>query len=100
MSKHFYSLKDILSILKDNEAIIKENNITSLSIFGSFSTGKETPESDLDIIFTTTVKGLRSFLVDDILQDLLPNIKVHALNKDYVKQSLITEIKDDLVKVF
>lgn len=43
--------QEILEFLKTNKSILKEKyNVTSIGIFGSYASGMETEDSDIDII--------------------------------------------------
>lgn len=59
------SLKEMISYLKKNKEYLREKfGVTSIGIFGSFTRGEETPDSDLDVVveMEKDKKNIHSFL--------------------------------------
>ncbi len=52
----------ILDILGSNEAKIKGFGVRSLSLFGSFARGDETPQSDLDFVVEFERKSFDAYM--------------------------------------
>jgi len=51
-----------LNALRDSEAKIKSFGVRSLSLFGSYARGEDTPESDLDFIVEFEQKSFDSYM--------------------------------------
>jgi len=54
--------EEILNALRDSEAKIKSFGVRSLSLFGSYARGEDTPESDLDFIVEFEKKSFDSYM--------------------------------------
>lgn len=54
--------EEILNALRDSEAKIKSFGVRSLSLFGSYARGEDTPESDLDFIVEFEQKSFDSYM--------------------------------------
>ena len=93
--------KDIEKLLKENKAVLKkEFNVKTIGVFGSFTRGEETTESDLDILveFTRPI-GLFEFIkLKRFLSDLL-KVNVDLVMKKALKPRIGKRILKEAVYV-
>ena len=74
------SKENILVKLKELKPLFEQHELKLLGLFGSYSTGRENAESDIDILIETTpafldkYKGFKAHLKLDELKTLLENI--------------------------
>jgi predicted nucleotidyltransferase len=54
--------QEIFNSLRESEAKIKSFGVRSLSLFGSYARGEDTPESDLDFIVEFEKKSFDSYM--------------------------------------
>ena len=70
-------------------------------LFGSYAKGKATPESDVDLLVSTTVSGLKFFgLVEELRQKLKKNVDVLDKNQIVNNFELTNEILKDGIKIY
>ena len=70
-------------------------------LFGSYAKGKATPESDVDLLVSTTVTGLKFFgLVEELRQKLKKNVDVLDKNQIVNNFELTNEILKDGIKIY
>lgn len=95
--------QDIIDKLKSLEQPLREQGITSLSLFGSVARGHGQADSDIDILVDFDRKsdfdivnlvGVENFLKEHLYR------KVDVVIKDSVKPRLIDSIFHDAEKVF
>lgn len=70
-------------------------------LFGSYAKSKATEKSDVDLLISTTVSGMRFFELIEAVREKLHK-KVDVLNKEQLKDNpdLINEILRDGVKIY
>ena len=87
---------EILNVIRDNQAAIKQFGVKKLGLFGSFSRGDNTSKSDLDFIVEFDKKsfdaymGLKEFLenlfdcpVDFVLTNAIkPRLRTRILKEE------------------
>lgn len=76
--------------------------LQTLGVFGSYSRGEETANSDLDIIYETlpnTYLNLHNYL--NLQKDLnqITQLKIDLINKKYINEVVWLTAKKDLVYV-
>jgi uncharacterized protein len=85
----------------DLKAMLKEQGVSYLGLFGSYARGEETQESDVDLMIDfDEIKSL--FDLADIkiqLQEKLGR-KVELSMRGYIKESLKSYINKDLITVY
>ena len=70
-------------------------------LFGSYAKGKATPESDVDLLVSTTVSGLKFFgLVEELRHKLKKNVDVLDKNQIVNNFELTNEILKDGIKIY
>jgi len=96
-------MANIIQTLQNNLPTLKTKySLLSLGVFGSYSRGEETPDSDLDIVYETlpnTFLNLHNYLS---LQKELQNItqlKIDLVNKKYMNEVVWLTAKNDIVYV-
>lgn len=95
---------EVLQLLAGHKADIREKfHISRLGLFGSYATGKQTEDSDLDILYELeegSDLGLKE--IDDLehyLKQLLAVNQIDLVDKRYINPVIELEIEDDLIYV-
>lgn len=86
----------ILKLIQSNEATIKKYGVSRVGLFGSYSTGSETPKSDIDILveFESGKKNFDNYMgLKFYLEDLFQK-KVDLV----IKESIRPKLKDKILK--
>ncbi|MDO5329820.1 MAG: nucleotidyltransferase domain-containing protein [Bacillota bacterium] len=91
-------LKDIKAI---SEPILKKYDVDFCYLFGSYAKNKATPESDVDLLICSEIKGLRFFGLIEELREALHK-KVDGLDINQLKGNLelTKEILKDGIKIY
>jgi hypothetical protein len=79
---------------------LKENYyVERIGLFGSFSRGEQTPESDIDIIveFNGSV-GWKFFTLKDFLENILGR-KIDLVTKNSLRDEMKAEILDQVIYI-
>lgn len=93
----------IIQTLHDSLPSLKlKYPLVSLAVFGSYSRGEETPNSDLDIVYETlpnTFLNLHNYL--SLQQELcnITNLKIDLVNKKYMNEVVLLTAEKDMVYV-
>ena len=96
-------MNDVLQTLQKNLPVLKSKYpLKTLGVFGSYSRGEETIDSDLDIIYETlpdTYLNLHSFL--NLQQELaqLTKLKIDLVNKKYINEAVWLTAQKDVLYV-
>ena len=70
-------------------------------MFGSYATGRETESSDIDLLVSTDVKGLKFYgLVEDLRTALQKKVDVLDMNQLKDNLELTGEILRDGIKIY
>lgn len=70
-------------------------------LFGSYAKGKQTPSSDVDLLISTSLKGLKFYgLVEELRLILKKKVDVLDINQLENNMELIEEILKDGVKIY
>lgn len=95
------NINDILSILKKNKAKIYSYGVNKIGIFGSYTRGDQTPQSDIDfiVIFRDGEKNYKSFInlaffLENLFHkkiDLLTDKSISPFLKPYIDKEVIFE---------
>lgn len=93
-------LRFVEEIMKKNIKHLKEKYfVKKIGIFGSYSRGEETPESDIDILveFSAPV-GLEFFGLKNFLENIL-NKNVDLVTENGIRTQMKNQILDEVVFV-
>ncbi len=97
-----YSKDEIKKIIVDT---LKPLGVTRIAIFGSFSRGEESPDSDIDILVrlpplkNRSLIGLRWFTLDQELSQKLGR-PVDLVSEDAIQSTLRAIFEKDLVILY
>ncbi|KYC45966.1 MAG: Nucleotidyltransferase domain protein [Candidatus Methanofastidiosum methylothiophilum] len=89
----------ILKLIQSNETIIKKYGVSRVGLFGSYSTGLETPKSDIDILveFESGKKNFDNYMgLKFYLEDLFQK-KVDLVIKESIRPKLKEKILKDVI---
>lgn len=82
-------------------SVFSEFDVEYCYLFGSYAKGNATEKSDVDLLISTTVSGMRFYdLVESVRERL--NKKVDILNQEQLKDNpeLVNDILKDGVKIY
>jgi len=93
-------LEDIEEILKKNKPYLKEKFfVKKIGVFGSFSRGEETPESDIDILIELFEPlGWEFFDLKEFLEEILSN-KVDLVTENGIRPQMRDKILNEVIYV-
>ena len=90
--------EDIIKIVNN---IVSEYNVEFVYLFGSYSTGKATEISDVDLLIKTNEKGLNYVgLIESLRVSLKKKVDLINVNELKDNQELLIEILRDGVKIY
>jgi len=96
-------MNTIIQTLHDNLPTLKAKySLLSLGVYGSYSRGEETPDSDLDIVYETlpnTYLNLHNYLSLQKELNLITQIKIDLVNKKYINEVVWLTAKKDIIYV-
>lgn len=96
-------MNPIIQTLHDNLSALKAKYpLQSLAVFGSYSRGTQTPESDLDVLYEAlpdTFLDLHDYL--GLQRDLaaLTNLKIDLVSKKRINPVVWAKAKNDVIYV-
>lgn len=96
-------MNSIIQTLHESLPILKAKYpLVSLGVFGSYSRGEETPNSDLDIVYETlpdTFLDLHNYL--GLQRDLnaITHLKIDLVNKRKMNEVVWIRVKKDVIYV-
>jgi len=96
-------MNPIIQTLHDNLPTLKAKYpLQSLAVFGSYSRGTQTPNSDLDVLYEAlpdTFLDLYNYM--DLKQDLaeITNLKIDLVNKKFINPIVWLKAKNDVIYV-
>lgn len=92
------SIQSIKDICND---VFSSYEVEYCYLFGSYAKGKASETSDVDLLVSTTVKGMRFYDLVEVLREELKK-KVDVLNFDQLKDNpeLLHEILKDGIKIY
>ena len=93
-----YTIDELKNIIGD---IAKQYGVKKVALFGSYSTGEETPDSDVDLLISSDVKGLKFYGMVEKLRTALHK-KVDVLSLEQLKDNLelTGEILKDGIRIY
>lgn len=89
------------SIIKKCSVVFQKYNVEYCYLFGSYAKGKAKPDSDVDLLISSDVKGLQFFALVEELRNTLHK-RVDALDMRQLNNNpnLINEILKDGIKIY
>ena len=96
-----HGIVDVDYIRQKCQSVFEGYEIEFCYLFGSYAKGKATPESDVDLLISTEVSGLKFYgLVEEIRAAL--HKKVDVLNMEQLMDNpeLTKEILKDGIKIY
>jgi predicted nucleotidyltransferase len=93
-------MNPIVQILKQHKAeLFEKYPLKSMALFGSYSRGEETKDSDVDVMVELSKPDARAFLnLSYELEDIV-KIKIDLVSKNGVKERYMKAIEKDLLYV-
>lgn len=81
--------------------VFEQYDVKFCYLFGSYAKGKETPTSDVDLLISTNVKGLKFYgLVEELRTALHKKVDVLDVNQLRDNLELTEEILKDGIKIY
>lgn len=113
--KYNYMLEKLLNLLEDEnkgilsvdeiknkcESVFSKYDVTYCYLFGSYAKGKAGEDSDIDLLISTSLTGLKFFgLVEELRENLHKKVDVLDLNQLKDNMDLLNEILKDGIKIY
>ena len=96
-----HGLLTIEDITKKCTKVLEQYDVNFCYLFGSYAKGKETPMSDVDLLISSNVKGLKFYeLVEEIRIALRKQVDVLDMNQLKDNIELTEEIFKDGIKIY
>lgn len=96
-----HGLLDVDDIKRKCTKVLEQYDVNFCYLFGSYAKGKETPTSDVDLLISANIKGLKFYGLVEELRIVLHK-KVDVLDMNQLKENLelTEEILKDGVKIY
>ena len=92
---------DVEDIIQKCTKVFERYDVNFCYLFGSYAKGKATPTSDVDLLISVNVRGLKFFgLVEEIRETLHKRVDVLDINQLKDNLELTEEILRDGVKIY
>ena len=96
-----HGILTIEDIVKKCERVLKQYDVNFCYLFGSYAKGKETPTSDVDLLISGNIKGLKFYgLVEELRVALQKKVDVLDINQLKDNLELTEEILKDGIKIY
>lgn len=93
-------MNTIIHILKQHkEELFKKYPIRSMALYGSFSRGEETIDSDVDVMVEMSISDASAFINLSHELETIVNRKIDLVSKNGVKERYMRSIENDLLYV-
>ena len=91
----------IESIRRKCDNVLSKYDVAFCYLFGSYAKGKETPVSDVDLLISADIKGLKFYgMVEELRTALRKRVEVLDMNQLRENPELTEEILKDGVKIY
>ncbi len=91
----------IEDIAKKCEKVLEQYDVKFCYLFGSYAKGKETPTSDVDLLVSANIKGLKFYgMVEELRVALRKKVDVLDINQLKDNLELTEEIFKDGLKIY
>lgn len=96
-----HGLLTVSDITRKCSEVFTRYNVKFCYLFGSYAKGKETPSSDVDLLISADVKGIKFYGLAEELRETLSK-KVDLLDINQLKDNLplMEEILKDGIKIY
>ena len=96
-----HGLLDVDDIKRKCTKVLEQYDVNFCYLFGSYAKGKETPTSDVDLLISANIKGLKFYgLVEELRTVLHKKVDVLDINQLKENLELTEEILKDGVKIY
>ena len=96
-----HGILELEDITRKCSKVLEQYDVNFCYIFGSYAKGKATPTSDVDLLISANVKGLKFFgLVEEIRTALQKKVDVLDMNQLKDNIELTEEIFKDGIKIY
>lgn len=96
-----HGLLSIDEIKRKCQKVLEQYDVSFCYLFGSYAKGKATPVSDVDLLISANVRGLKFYgLVEELRTALRKKVDVLDLNQLKDNLELTEEILKDGVKIY
>lgn len=96
-----HGILEIEDIVKKCSKILEKYDVTFCYLFGSYAKSKATPTSDVDLLISANVKGLKFYgLIEEIREELHKKVDVLDINQLKDNLELTEEILKDGIKIY
>ena len=96
-----HGLLTIDDIKRKCSKVLKNYDVNYCYLFGSYAKGKETPVSDVDLLISANIKGLKFYgLVEELRTALNKKVDVLDINQLKSNLELTEEILKDGIKIY
>lgn len=91
----------IETIKRDCSKVLAQYDVNFCYLFGSYAKGKETPVSDVDLLISADVKGLKFYgMVEELRTNLRKRVEVLDMSQLKDNMELTEEILKDGIKIY
>lgn len=96
-----HGILEVEDIARRCSKVFERYEVNFCYLFGSYAKGKATPTSDVDLLISTAVKGLKFYgLVEEIRTTLCKKVDVLDINQLKDNLELTEEIFKDGIKIY
>ncbi len=96
-----HGILTIEDITRKCEKVLEQYDVKFCYLFGSYAKGKETPASDVDLLISANIKGLKFYgLVEELRVALQKKVDVLDINQLKDNLELTEEIFKDGIKIY
>lgn len=96
-----HGLLTIENIRRKCGDVLSKYDVAFCYLFGSYAKGKETPVSDVDLLISADVKGLKFYgMVEELRTNLRKRVEVLDMNQLKDNMELTEEILKDGIKIY
>lgn len=96
-----HGLLTVDDIRRKCSKVLEQYDVNFCYLFGSYAKGKETPASDVDLLISANIKGLKFYgLVEELRTALQKRVDVLDMNQLKGNLELTEEILKDGVKIY
>ena len=93
-------MNPIVQILQQHKAeLFKKYPLKSMALFGSYSRGDETKDSDVDVMVELSTPDVRAFINLSHELEAIIKRKIDLVSKNGVKERYMKSIENDLLYV-